>query len=71
MTYAIRLEDLLDSARVDTEEMVQSAPARSTNGLPRGAWRCPSRYGAARTSSETHPRIGPRAALTRRVVPWR
>ncbi len=36
MTYAIRLEDLLDPVRVDTDEMVQSAPVPSTNGLPDG-----------------------------------
>lgn len=36
MTYAIRLEDLLDSVRVDPDQMVQSAQEPSTNGLPDG-----------------------------------
>lgn len=36
MTFAIRLEDLLDSVRVKTDEIVQSTPVPSTNGLPDG-----------------------------------
>ena len=33
-------------------------------------WRCPESACPARTWSETHPLIGPRAALTRRAVAW-
>lgn len=34
MTYAIRLEQLLDAVRVDPDEVVESAPVPSTNGMP-------------------------------------
>lgn len=36
MTYAIRLENLIGSVRVDPDEMVQGVPVPSTNGLPDG-----------------------------------
>lgn len=34
MTYAVRLQDLLDSVRIDPDEVVETAAEPSTNGLP-------------------------------------